>query len=102
AAARQDAADMGKGQRSGSVFQHAAPALEEANEFVFVVEYALAHHGANDCVETWAVATASQNANLHGSLLEPSNLSWTQHPHYCAMVHVCQPSKQNRKFKITI
>src|SRR5204862_3884311 len=65
AAARQDAAHLGDAERAGDPLQRASPAVAEPDELVPVRRHALADHGADDRVETGAVATTGQHADAH-------------------------------------
>src|SRR6185437_2965386 len=65
AAAGQDAAHAGKIERLGLVLLHAAPAFQEADKFVFVMENALADHRTNNSVKPRAVTATGKNSDLH-------------------------------------
>ena len=57
-AARQNAAHRIQVQRHALVLDQAAPALQETHEFIVVVKHALAHNGADDRVQSRAIAPA--------------------------------------------
>ena len=65
AAAVQDAGGGLEIKRQGAVVDHAAPAFEEADEFVTVVEDAFAHDGANDGVESRTISTTGKHSDTH-------------------------------------
>ena len=66
-AAGQDAADLGDAQLRGEALERALPAVAEADELVAVLRHALADDGADDSVETGAVAATGEHSDAHGS-----------------------------------
>ncbi len=59
----------GERQLDRVVVEDAAPAVTEAQDLMTVETVALADHGADDRVETRAVASARQHTDAHGDLL---------------------------------
>ncbi len=78
AAARQNAAHRVKIEGNADVFQDAAPAFHEPDEFVFISEDALAHDRANDGVQARTIPSAGQHTNLHCLLrcMNSDEASW--------------------------
>src|SRR5699024_349528 len=67
AALVEDALDGVPVQRLRDAFDRAFPAVAEAHELVTVFLGAFADRGADDRVETGAVAAAGEHANAHAS-----------------------------------
>ena len=65
AAEVQDAGDRIGVQRPGLVLHHAAPAFEEADELILIVENSFAYHGADHRIQSRAVTAACQYSNSH-------------------------------------
>jgi len=61
-----DAVDSLQVEWHGPVFEHAAPPLEEADEFVAVNDHALLHDRCDHSVQARAVSATRKNANAHG------------------------------------
>ena len=66
AAARQDAAHRGDVERHGDALERALPSVAESDEFVAVLLGALADDGADDGIETGAVAATGEDSDSHG------------------------------------
>src|SRR5215469_1092969 len=67
AAARQDTGDRLQIKWHGHIFEHAAPAFQKANEFILVMKDALAHHRPDDRIQSRAIASPSENSDLHST-----------------------------------
>ncbi len=65
AAALEDAGGGDEVEGHGAVVEDAAPAFEEADELVTVVEDAFAHYGADDGVESRTISTTGEHSNTH-------------------------------------
>ena len=66
-----DAADHGAGDVDDVAFDHAAPAVQEAHEFVAVDGDALEDGAADHGVQSRAVPAAGENSNFHVSGSNP-------------------------------
>src|SRR5215469_8168175 len=73
ATAGKNAADAREVEGHEFVLHQSPPAFEKSHKLVLVVKVSLAHHGADDRVQSWAIASASQHSYLHGLLLTNMN-----------------------------
>ena len=55
---REDPAHRVKVERNRPVFQNPSPTLDKSDELIFVVKGAFAHDGADDCIQSRAIASA--------------------------------------------
>jgi hypothetical protein len=59
----------GRIERTGPPFDYPAPTVPEADQFVAVLAFALAHDGPDDGVEARAVTATGQYAHPHARTL---------------------------------
>src|ERR1700722_16439448 len=65
AAAQLDAVNILERERNEVVIEHAAPAVQEADELVPVVVDALPHSRIDDSIQSGAIAATGQQSNSH-------------------------------------
>jgi hypothetical protein len=56
-------------ERDSSIFNEAAPAVEDANELVTMMVETTEHHGPDDRVQPRTVTTTGENADSHPPMI---------------------------------